>query len=101
MPGGRVSPVRGFPPHPGSAWATRIYGFPDCLNQDLAVKYESILSASVIRAPVEDEYPGWLAATVSRVKGLAATPAFPNFLYMPIPGPYVLRLPILPPSSHA
>jgi len=65
------------------------------------VKYESILSASVIRAPVEDEYPGWLAATVSRVKGLAATPACPNFLYMPIPGPYVLRLPILPPSSHA
>ena len=65
------------------------------------MKYESILSASVIRAPVEDEYPGWLAATVSRVKGLAATPACPIFLYMPIPGPYVLRLPILPPSSHA
>jgi len=72
---------------PGSAWETRLAGLPDCLIRDPAVHYYSISSAPVIRAPVEDEYPGWLAATVSRVKALAAPPACPNFLYMPIAGP--------------
>jgi len=86
---------------PGSAWATRLAGLPDCVIRDPAVHYESIISAPVIRAPVEDEYPGWLAATENRVKALAALPAYPNSLYMPIPGPYLRRLPILPPSSHA
>jgi len=65
------------------------------------VHYDSIISAPVIRAPVEDEYPGWLAATVSRFKALAAPPAYPNLLFMPIPCPYLRRLPILPPSSRA
>jgi len=65
------------------------------------VRYDSIISAPVIRAPIEDEYPGWLVATVSRVKALAAPPAYPNLIYMPIPGPYLRRLPIMPPSSHA
>jgi len=64
------------------------------------MRYDSIISAPVIRAPIEDEYPGWLAALVSRVKVLAAPPAYPNLLYMPIPGPYLRRLPIMPPSSH-
>jgi len=86
---------------PGSAWATRLAGLPDCLVRDPAVTYDAIISAPVIRAPVEDEYPGWLAATVSRVKALATPPAYPNLVYMPIPGPYLRRLPILPPSSHA
>jgi len=38
---------------------------------------------------------------VSRVKALAAPPAYPNLLYMQIPGPYLRQLPIMPPSSHA
>jgi len=38
---------------------------------------------------------------VSRAKALAAPPAYPNLLYMPIPGPYLRKLPIMPPSSHA
>jgi len=86
---------------PGSASATCIYGFPDCLIQDPAVEYDSIILAPVVSAPVEDEYPGWLAATVSRFKALAAPSAYPNVLFMPIPGPYLHWLPILPPSSHA
>ena len=69
--------------------------------RDPAVHYDYIISAPVIRAPVENEYPGWLAATASRSKALAAPPAYPNLLYMPIPGPCLRRLPILPPSSHA
>jgi len=32
---------------------------------------------------------------------MAASPAYSNFVYMPIPSQYVRRLPILPPSSHA
>ena len=65
------------------------------------MRYDSIISAPVIGAPIEDEYPGWFSATVSRVKNLAAPPAYPNLLYMPIPGPYLHKLPIMPPSSHA
>jgi len=38
---------------------------------------------------------------VSRVKALAAPPAYLNWLKIPIPGPYLRRLPILPPASHA
>jgi len=86
---------------PGSAWATRLAGLPDCLVRDPAVRYDAIISAPVIRAPIEDEYPWWLAATVSRVKALAAPPAYPNLFYMPIPGPYLRKLPIMPPSSHS
>jgi len=86
---------------PGSAWAPRLAGFPDCLIRNPAVRYDSIIWAPVIRAPIEDELPGWLAATVSRVKALTAPPAYTNLLYMPTPGPYVRRLPIMPPSSHA
>jgi len=71
------------------------------LIQDTALTYDSIILAPDIRAPIEDEYSGWLAGTVSRVKVLAAPPAYPYLLYMPIPGPYWRRLPILPPSSHA
>jgi len=89
------------PCFPGSAWATRLAGLPDCLIQDTALTYDSIILAPDIRAPIEDEYSGWLAGTVSRVKVLAAPPAYPYLLYMPIPGPYWRRLPILPPSSHA
>jgi len=73
----------------GSAWATRLAGLPDCLVRDPAVRYDAIISAPVIRAPIEDEYPGWLAATVSRLKALGAPPAYPNLLYMPITGPYL------------
>jgi len=71
------------------------------LVRDPAVRYDAIISAPGIRAPIEDEYPVWLAATVSRVKALAAPPAYPNLLYMQIPGPYLRKLPIMPPSSHA
>jgi len=71
------------------------------LVRDPAVRYDSIISAPVIRAPIEDEYPGWLSTTVSPVKALAAPPAYPNLLYMPIPGPYLLKMPIMPPSSYA
>ena len=85
----------------GSAWATRLAGLPDCFVRDPAVRYVFIISAPVIRAPIGDGYPEWLAATVSRVKALAAPPAYPNLLYIPIPGPYLRRLPIMPPSSHA
>lgn len=85
----------------GSAWATRIAGLPDFLVWDPAKKYDSIISAPVIRAAVKDEYPLWLAATVSRVKAMAAPPAYSNLAYMPIPGPYFRRPLILPPSSHA
>jgi len=88
------------PCSPGGAWATRFAGLPDCLMRDPALTYDSIIAAPVIRAPVEDEYSGWLAAMVARVKAMAAPPAYPNVLYMPIPGPYLRRLPILPPSSH-
>ena len=69
--------------------------------RDPAQTGDSIISAPVIRAPVEDEYPRWLAATVSRVTSTDMPPAYPNVLYMQIPGPYVRRLPILPPSSQA
>jgi len=86
---------------PGSVWATRLVGIPDCLVRDSAVRYDSIISAPVVRTPIEDEYPGWLSATVSRVKALAAPLAYQNLLYMPIPGPYLQQLPIMPPSSHA
>jgi len=86
---------------PGSAWATCLAGLPDCLVREPAVRYDAIISAPVIRAPIADEYPGWLAATVSRMKALAAPPAYPNLLHMPIPGPYLRKLPIIPPSSHA
>ena len=86
---------------PGSAWATRLAGLPNCLVRDPAVRYDSIISAPVIRAPIEYEYPGWLSATVSRVKALAAPPAYPNLLYMPTSGPYLRKLPIMPLSSHA
>jgi len=71
---------------PGSAWATRLACLSDCLIRDPALHYDSIISAPVIRASVEDEYPGWLAATLYRVKSLAAPLAYPNLLYMPIPG---------------
>jgi len=71
------------------------------LVRDPAVRYDAIISAPVIRAPFEDEYPGWLAATVSRVKALASPPAYPNLLYMPVLGPYFRKLPIMPPSSHS
>jgi len=43
---------------PGSAWATGLAGLPNCLIRDPAVRYDSIISAPVIRAPIEDEYPG-------------------------------------------
>jgi len=86
---------------PGSAWANRLAGLPDCLVRDPAVRYDAIISAPVIRAPIEDEYPVLLAATEARVKALAAPPAYPNLLYMPIPGPYLRKLPIMPPSSHS
>jgi len=86
---------------PGSAWATLLAGSPVCFVQDPAVRYDFIISAPVIRAPIEDEYPVWLVATVYRVKAFAARQAYPNLLYMPIPGPYLLRLPSTPPSSHA
>jgi len=86
---------------PDSAWATRLAGLPDGLVRAPAVRYDSIISAPVIRAPIEDEYPVWLAATVSRVKALAAPPAYLNLLYMPIPGPYLRKLPITPPSCHS
>ena len=86
---------------PGSAWATHLAGLPDCLVRDPAELFDSIISAPVIRAPIEDEYPAWLVSMVSRFKALAAPPAYPNLLYMPIPGPYWRRLPIMPPSSHA
>ena len=60
---------------PGFAWTTRLAGLPDCLIRDPSVHYDSTISAPVIRAAVEDDYPGWLATTVSRVKALAAPPA--------------------------
>ena len=65
------------------------------------MRYDSIISAPVIRAPIEDEYPWWLSAIVSRVKASAAPPAYRNLLYMPRPGPYLRKLPIMPPSFHA
>ena len=71
---------------PGSAWATLLAGLPDCLVRDPAERYDSIISAPLIRAPIEDEYPEWLSATESPVKALAAPPAYPNLLFMPIPG---------------
>jgi len=86
---------------PGSAWATHLACLPDCLFRDPAVRYDAIISAPVIRAPIEDGYPGWLSATVSRVKALAVPPAYPNLLHMPIPVPYLRKLPSMPPSSHA
>jgi len=86
---------------PGNAWATRLAGLPDFLVRDPAVRYDAIISAPVIRAPIEDEFPVWLAATVSRLKALAAPPEYPDLIYMPIPGPYLRKLPIMPPSSHA
>jgi len=91
----------GAPCAPSSAWATRLSGLPDCLVRHPAMRYDSIISAPVIRVPIEDECPGWVAATVSRVKALAAPPAYPHLLYMPSPGPYLPRLPIMPPSWHA
>jgi len=71
------------------------------LVRDPAVRYNSIISAPVIRAPIEDEYPGWLSAKVSRVKALAAPTAYLNLLYMPILGPSLRKLPIMPPSCHS
>jgi len=41
-----------------SASATRIARFLDCLIRDPAVRYDFIISAPDIRAPIEDEYPG-------------------------------------------
>jgi len=73
---------------PGRAWATCLAGLPECFIRDLAVHYDSIISAPGIRALVEDEYPGWLSAPVSRIKALAAPPAYPKVLFMPIPGSY-------------
>ena len=61
---------------------------------------DSIMSAPVIHALVKDEQPGWLAATVSRFRAMNAPLAYPNVFYMPIPDPYMRRLPILLPSSH-
>jgi len=69
------------PRAPGSARATRLAGLPDCLVRDPAVRYDSIISAPVIRAPTGDEYPGWWSATASRVKALAAPPAYHNLLH--------------------
>jgi len=89
------------PSAPGSVWATRLAGMPDCLVRDSAVRNDSFISAPVVRTPIEDEYLGWLSATVSRVKASAAPLAYHNLLYMPIPGPYLRQLPIMPPSSHA
>jgi len=86
---------------PGSACATRLAGVPDCLVRDPALRYDSIISAPGMPDTIKDEYPGWLSATVSRVRALAAPPAYPNLLYMQIPGPYLRKLPIMPPSSHA
>jgi len=86
---------------PGSAWATRIAGLPDFWVRDPAVRFDSIISAPVVRAPIEDEYPGWLSATVSWVNAFAAPPAYPNLLFMPIPGPNLRKLPIMPSLSHA
>jgi len=85
----------------GSAWETRLACLPDFLIRDPTVRYYSIISAPVIRAPIEDEDPGCLAATVSRVKALAAPPAYPTLLCMPIPGPYLRSQPIVSPSSPA
>ena len=99
-PGSTLGAYRA-PCSPGSAWATHLAGLPDCLIRDPAQTFDFIISAPVIRALVEDEYPRWLAATVSRVKAMAALLAYLNLLYMPIPGPYLSRLPILPRSSHA
>jgi len=46
------------PGAPGRAWATRLAGLPDCWVRDPAVRYDSIILAPVIRAPIEDEYLG-------------------------------------------
>jgi len=43
----------------------------------------------------------WLAAPESWVKSMAALTENLKLLYIPIPGPYLLRLPILRPSSQA
>ena len=43
---------------PGSAWATCLAGLPDCLVRDPPMRYDFIISAPDIRAPIEDEYPG-------------------------------------------
>jgi len=86
---------------PGSAWAPRLAGLPDRLVRDPAVRYDAIILAPVTRASIVDVHPVWLAATVSRVKALAAPSAYPNLLYMPIPGPYLRKLPIMPPLSQA
>jgi len=89
------------PCSPGSVWATSFAGLPDCLIRDPAQTDDSIISTPFIRAPVEDAYPRWLAATESRVKAMASLPAYPNVLYVSIAGTYLRRLPILPLSSHA
>jgi len=89
------------PSYTGSAWATRLAGLPDFLIRDPTQTYDSIVSAPVIRAPVEDEYPRWLAASVSRFRAMATLPEYPNLLYIPVPDPYLRRLPILTPSYHA
>lgn len=51
--------------------------------------------------PVEVEYAGSLALKVTRVKALAAPPAYLNMLYMSVCSPYMRRLPSLTPSFHA
>jgi len=63
------------PCSPGSAWATRLAGLHDCLIQDSAQTHKIIVPAPVIRAPVEEEYPLWLAATVFPVIATATPPA--------------------------
>jgi len=73
----------------------------DCSVRVPATTYQAITSAPVIHAPVEDEYPLWLAAKVSLVKAMVSWPAYPHLPYMPIPGPYLRRLPIPVSSSHA
>jgi len=59
-----------------SAWATRLAGLPNCLVRDSAKTYKAIVSAPVIRAPVENESPLWLALTVYRFKATAALHAY-------------------------
>jgi len=60
-----------------------------------------LVSAPVIRTPLEDEYPGWLETAVNKIQGLPSPPSFPDLVYMPIPGPYLRRLPVMLSTSDA
>jgi len=60
-----------------------------------AKTYDATFSAPGTRALVEDEHRLWLAATVSRVEGMAAPLAYSNVAYVPNPGRYLRLLPIL------